>query len=289
MRESPFISIVMPSFNQAPYIAEAINSVLEQDYPHRELIVIDGGSTDGACEVIASCARQLAYWHSAKDRGQSNAINMGMAKASGEVLTWLNSDDVLLPGALSRVASAFARGTRHSDWLTGSSVWLSPDGHAVRCARGTPWMPALHQRGLISVGGPSSFFSRRLWDKCGPLNENLHYMMDTDLWLRMANDGIRYTQSPAYLWGLRLQPNAKMSGHNFADSPFANPDHPVWVNRRREQEWISRTHRATPFNLAVARTGSRVFRMVTLATPRGVIDSWRFRGRHWTTFPASHG
>ena len=102
----PKVSIVTPSFNQASFLEQTLRSVLEQDYPNLEYIVIDGGSTDGSVEIINKYADQLAYWQSQPDQGQTDAINQGFAHATGEILAWLNSDDLLLPGAVSAAVRA---------------------------------------------------------------------------------------------------------------------------------------------------------------------------------------
>jgi len=101
------ISILMPSYNQGPYLEAAIRSVLTQDYPNKELIVIDGGSTDESREIIKRYESELAYWVSEPDRGQAHALNKGLAHATGDIVGWLNSDDCYLPGAFRRVARAF--------------------------------------------------------------------------------------------------------------------------------------------------------------------------------------
>src|SRR5437870_10778600 len=107
--ELPLISVVTPSFNQAPFLEHTLYSVASQDYARTEHIVIDGGSTDGSVEIIQRHARQLRHWVSEPDRGQSHAINKGLAMASGDVLAWLNSDDTYLPGALKEVGGVFAQ------------------------------------------------------------------------------------------------------------------------------------------------------------------------------------
>jgi glycosyltransferase involved in cell wall biosynthesis len=104
----PRVSIVVPSFHQARYLEATIRSALDQDYPALELLVIDGGSTDGSVEIIRQYAPRLAYWESGPDRGQCHAINKGLARARGEIVAWLNSDDLLLPGAVQAAVAALA-------------------------------------------------------------------------------------------------------------------------------------------------------------------------------------
>ena len=101
MPDKPKVSIITPSFNQARFLEQTMRSVLEQDYPNIEYIVIDGGSSDGSLEIIQKYADRLAYWQSQKDKGQTDAINQGFARANGEILAWLNSDDILYPGAVT--------------------------------------------------------------------------------------------------------------------------------------------------------------------------------------------
>src|SRR6266513_4869973 len=117
----PRISIITPSFNQAQFLEETILSVLNQRYPNLEYIVIDGGSTDGCVDVIKRYEDRLAFWVSEPDRGQPHAINKGLAKATGEIVAFINSDDVYLPGALSTVASHFIESPERG-WLCGDTL-----------------------------------------------------------------------------------------------------------------------------------------------------------------------
>jgi len=193
-RPWPRISVVTPSFNQGAYIEDTILSVLNQNYPDVEHIVIDGGSTDETSAVLERYSPRLAHSVSEKDRGQAHAINKGMALASGGILTWLNSDDMLAPGALHAAALAFA--TSGADMIAGLCS-LYENGECVRhhltsCEDGPlPLDDLLDLDGGWNAGAfffqPEVLFSREIWERAGAsVREDLHYSMDYDLWVRFA-------------------------------------------------------------------------------------------------------
>lgn len=185
MTEQPKVTIVTPSYNQAHFLEETMRSVLEQDYPNIEYIVIDGGSTDGSAEIIQKYESQLAYWQSQKDKGQTDAINQGFARASGEILAWLNSDDILLPGA---VTAAVRQLQAHPQvgMVYGDCLWINADGKKIG------YFPAAQtdlkklRRGYVHIPQQASFFRADLWKKVGPLDDSFYFAMDYDLWTRLA-------------------------------------------------------------------------------------------------------
>lgn len=182
----PKISIVTPSYNQGRFIERTIKSVISQNYVDLEYVIIDGGSEDNSLDIIKSYSGYLSYWVSEKDRGQSHAINKGFDRCSGDILTWLNSDDYLLPGALQAVADAYQKNPDAGGWVGGclrvtegqSDEWVVKGDMLDRKQLGEAW--SSHY-----FGQPSCFFSAEAWNKCGPLDESLHYSMDLDLWLKM--------------------------------------------------------------------------------------------------------
>jgi glycosyltransferase involved in cell wall biosynthesis len=184
----PSISIVTPSFNQAQFLEATITSVLDQGYPALEYFIIDGGSTDGSREIIERHAPRLAGWVSERDAGQADAINKGWRRATGEVLAYLNSDDIYQPGALARVAEYFRR---HPDTDMVYSDCASiggdgrPDGPVTR-------MPQVSLEWLLRfpIPQPTMFFRRRLLDRIGLLNPALDFTMDWDFCLRAAVAGV---------------------------------------------------------------------------------------------------
>lgn len=206
----PRLSVVMPSFNQAQFLDESIRSVLLQGYPNIEFIIIDGGSTDGTVDVIKKYEPWLAYWVSEGDRGQSHAINKGIGRATGEILFWLNSDDLCLPGAFVRAAEAFHM---HPDrrLVIGQARLINERGEVIGELRSqfTSW-EELVTNPRNSVRQISTFFKRSLFDEFGLIDESLHIAMDTELLVRFTR-----LHAPLviddYLAAYRVQPNAKTS------------------------------------------------------------------------------
>jgi glycosyltransferase involved in cell wall biosynthesis len=180
---------VTPSFNQAAFIEETMRSVLDQDYANIEYIVIDGGSTDGSVEIIKKYADRLAYWVSEPDRGQSDALNKGFARSRGEIMAWLCSDDVYVPGTISRAVEAF-RANPRAAVVYGQTEYVDAQGHRrtdiKRNPFGYPFRRQYALRGGHHFSQPSGFWRRFAWQAVGPLRTDLHYTMDFDLWMSMA-------------------------------------------------------------------------------------------------------
>lgn len=181
----PTISIVTCSYQQARFLDQTMRSVLRQNYPGLEYIVIDGGSTDGSRNIIASHGDALAYWVSEPDRGQSHALQKGFARATGDIEGWLCSDDILLPDALLRVGEFF-RDHPEVDAVFGDSIWIDVNGEAIRPKRemGFNRFVFLHDYNYVSQ--PSMFWRRRLYDAVGGVRPYFQLAMDNDLWERFS-------------------------------------------------------------------------------------------------------
>ena len=179
------VSVITPSFNQAAYIEETILSVLNQDYPQVEYIIVDGGSTDGSREIIERYADRLAWWVSERDRGQTDAINKGFAHAKGEILAWLNSDDTYLPGAIAE-AAAFLEANPQAGMVYGDANLVDQQGTLLGKfpARQTDYRRL--RQGYVHIPQQAAFFRASLWRQVGPLDPSFYFAMDYDLWVRLA-------------------------------------------------------------------------------------------------------
>jgi glycosyltransferase involved in cell wall biosynthesis len=185
MSAEPLVSIVTPSFNQARFLEATIQSVLSQDYPNLEYLVIDGGSTDGSLDIIQKYAGQIAYWVSEPDRGQTDAINKGFARAKGDILAWLNSDDTYEPGAIGE-AARYLQAHPEASMVYGDARLINEAGEEIGRfpARQTDYQKLL--TGYVHIPQQSSFFRGDLWRRLGPLDPNFYFAMDYDLWVRLA-------------------------------------------------------------------------------------------------------
>ena len=183
----PLFSIVTPSYNQAAYLEQTMRSVLDQDYPSVEYFVVDGGSTDGSVDLIRNYSDRLTWWVSEKDRGQGEAINKGLARANGEIVAWLNSDDYYLPNAISSAMEVFQQ---NPDVLLVYSDMLAVDGNSK-----TLNVLKYRQYSLEDllcfqiIGQPAVFFRREAYERAGKLDISFHYMLDHHLWIRIARQG----------------------------------------------------------------------------------------------------
>lgn len=206
----PSISIVTPSFQQAPFVGRALDSVLGQNYPKLEYFVQDGGSTDGTTEVLRLYADRLAGWASQKDGGQSQAINLGFARASGDIMAWLNSDDLLLPGALHRVGEFFAQHP-DVDVVYGHRILIDEEDREIG-----RWVLPAHDDEVLSwadfIPQETLFWRRSIWEKAGGrIDESFRFAMDWDLLQRFRSAGARMVRLPDFLGAFRIHGAQKTS------------------------------------------------------------------------------
>ncbi len=210
----PCLSVVTPSYNQSQYLEETIQSVLSQEYPRLEYIVIDGGSKDGSLDIILQYATKLAYWVSEPDRGQAHAINKGLARCTGELVAWLNSDDVYLPGALRTIGEAYA--ANPGSIIAGPVINFWQSSGRERVVQQQLDMKTMLQfwSKEWSWHQPGVFFPRTALEKVGGLEDTLHYCMDYDLILRLISQYDVFTLYKP-LVRFRVHESAKGGGENF--------------------------------------------------------------------------
>jgi glycosyltransferase involved in cell wall biosynthesis len=183
---TPLVSIVTPSYNQGRFLKRTIESVLTQDYPNIEYVVIDGGSNDESVEILKSYGERF-YWESKRDRGQADAINKGFARVKGEILAYLNSDDVLLPGAISRVVRYF-REHPACDMVYGDADYIDEGDRVIGVYRTAEYSVGRLLEDCM-VCQPAAFWRRRIAEEVGPFDDRLNFTMDYDYWLRIAKVG----------------------------------------------------------------------------------------------------
>jgi glycosyltransferase involved in cell wall biosynthesis len=295
MTSQPLISVVTPSFNQAAYIEETIRSVLEQDYPNVEHIVVDGGSADGTIEILEKYPH--LRWISEKDRGQAEAVNKGVRMARGDIIAWLNSDDTYRPGALTIAARELDR-RRQRYVVMGRCEFVDDDSNAT----GTHHPSAFngHRRVVeiwkgYTIPQPSVFFFKEVFERCGGLDEDLYFVLDYDLFLRFSRRYWFHTID-AVLSTYRLQPQSKtlelseeeLLAHSVEASrrywgPRYSPSYwyYAWSYRRSVSPLRYRANRLWNRGLQEHSLGNRTRAIGLVAAAGGLFPPllWR-RGRH---------
>ena len=233
----PLFSCVVPVKGARPFFDEALASLRGQGLGDNLEIIVQ----DGDIEL---------------DIGQSDALNKGFTKAKGEWLFWLNADDVLLPGALTKVADRINKIDR-IDWIAGDTVYIDEQGVIKDVRTDAKWRPWYGRKMSVWTGGPSAFFRRSLWERLGGFDTSLKYVMDIDLWTRWAREGVRFASLNDYVWGFRwYDGSATASGNNTAAHVEEKQKllsrygikHPcVWRNLTRvasflDGTWLKRQH-----------------------------------------------
>ena len=206
----PTISIVVPSFNQGRFIGATLQSIIDQRYPNLELIIVDGGSTDNTLSVIKHYEAHLAWWVSEPDSGQTAAINKGFMRSTGEVMAWINSDDLVAPGALHRVADYFAK-QPETQIVYGNRILIDKDGMEIG-----RWILPRHSNRVLKwadfVPQETLYWTRNAWNLIGArLDETFHFAMDWDFLLRLSAKQIEIQHLPVFLGLFRIHHQQKTS------------------------------------------------------------------------------
>jgi glycosyltransferase involved in cell wall biosynthesis len=216
----PRLTVITPSLSQAKYLERALRSVLDQNYPDLEYIVMDGGSTDGSADILRRYDDQLAYWVSEPDQGQSWAINRAIERSTGEVIAYINSDDYYLPGAFEAALPRFENPAVR--WVAGATEYREVDGRLDSIAG--PIEPAGSRASWVRnswyVPQASSFWRRDVFDEFGLLREDLHFVFDTEFGLRLALSGLQPLAVEGTLAVRYLQPEAKSADRSRFDREY---------------------------------------------------------------------
>jgi glycosyltransferase involved in cell wall biosynthesis len=265
------LSIVIPTYNSESYLIDCLKSVEKEAQAGVEFILVDGASSDATMEIVERYRHLFSHIISERDRGQSDAFNKGFALAKGKFLTWLNSDDVLFPGAMA-VALPALEGSK-KDWLVANSVYLDEKGCLTRCCRSGGFEHFAVKRGQLSVFGPSTFFSKKLFQELGGIDESYHFCMDTEYWWRIVAAGRTYERMKTYFWGLRLHSEAKTA------SVLLTGQYPPGM--REESQKIASCYfpEVTPKQRLFATRLSRIWRVLNLSYVQALLDTLLKRGK----------
>ena len=243
------ISIITPSYNQGQYLEQTINSVLSQNYPNLEYIIIDGGSTDGSVAIIKKYAEHLKYWVSEKDRGQASAINKGLQYCTGEIFNWLNSDDYLQPGALQKIANAFSEKT--VDLVAGKVNNFSSHKNEVIANQHLSAAGLMRWDKGVQFVQPGVWMRREKFIACGGLNDEFNYAFDWDMMMRylLFFPKVKYLEDVLVNFRLHAASKTVAAADKFLEEEgliiealYANPVykklHPVCKYKIDRANWI---------------------------------------------------
>lgn len=230
----PLLSIIIANYNYGRFLEAAIQSVLSQGVNNEiELIICDAASTDNSIQVIKKFEKDIAWWCSEVDGGQSCAFNKGFSHAKGKYLTWLNADDIFMPGALKVVLHEL-KTYPECEWFTGNFFRVGTEGKVLGIGWGPHYYPNWLQRqgSPLVIFGPTTFFAKSIWERLGKLDERMHMMMDTDLWRRFVVAGVKQRRINRLIWVFRMHEASKTAEYG---GHFLNEK--ARIQFAKEEQW----------------------------------------------------
>lgn len=270
------ITVVTPSYNQGKYLRETIESVLNQNYPNLEYFIVDGGSTDNSVDIIREYEDRIDWWISEKDKGQSDAINKGFKKATGTLLCWVNSDDILFPNCLKEIANCYII-NKKPDLIHANSVYINQDGIITRMLKVPIQTEFFMFRGVWSTPAPSVFFSASLMRKVGYLDPTLHLSMDLDICMRMMKAGGRVGHVLKYLGAFRWHETSRSSIERSYKKNKSDENHET------KKILDAALSVSTECRRKIWRKIWKLYQIVNLNYLRSYLDTKRNREKHWKT------
>jgi len=265
------LSVVVPTYNSAKYIQDCLDSISRESQEGVEFLLIDGDSQDDTMKICERYSHLFSYMVSEPDRGQSDAFNKGFKMAKGRYLTWLNSDDMLGVSSMATVLNILGKSKKN--WLTANCVHTDQDAKIIKCCRSGGYESLAVKCGVLNVFGPSSFFSKQVFEELGGLDESFHFCMDTEYWWRIASAGYDYERMNVYFWGLRLHSEAKTA------NVLLTNEYPegmrLEINKVAQKYFpkVSKTARKRGLFFA------RCYRLVNCSYFASKFDSLRLKGR----------
>jgi glycosyltransferase involved in cell wall biosynthesis len=260
----PKISIVTPSYNQGKFLRETIESVLNQDYPNLEYFIIDGGSTDNSIEIIHEYKDRVDWWVSEKDNGQSGAINRGFMKSTGDLFNWINSDDILFPGALFRIAAAFEQNP-HADLIVGDQARGDAKGRIFHVSCAPSHLAISPTNWVFPFGQQSTFIATKAFKRAGGTREDLHGIMDSDLYYRILTSGGVFARAQGMVGMIRTHPLSK--GENRKD---------IWL---KENSKIWNEYGISQKMIKIAEWRMRFLRCIDGSYVHSFLKTQKWRGK----------